>query len=404
MRTSVLRLTAGLVLVLAAVVIDPLRGRPLALGAVQLAMLASGALLALSAVPVRSRRLRRALAGALVAVGATYAALVALELALGLVSPPRATRNALVDLRGMTIEDPAVGFRLAERWHGRYDDGVVAADYDTNARGDRDDDGPLPGARRRVLLLGDSFTFGQALPRAHTIEAAIEAGSDGEVEAYDLGVPGYSAMHALRRFEQSAWWSGGDVVYMFFNNDVHPGNQALDYVRVVDGYAVPRRRPDGTAYDDAELRARLGAALGSDPGSPWAWLAERVALRRLRQLVAGVRDPELRRTGLPAEAFDPRVVDAVVEQVRAMEALAIRRGARFHLVVIPTMVEVAEGSWSRSTASFIGAARAAGLVPNEDLLERLDMDDYLVHDGHFARSGASEAALLVLGCLGQNPA
>lgn len=400
MRTSVLWLAAGLVLALAAVAVDPLRDRPIDLGPAQLALLAAGGLLACSAPTLRHRRLRRAVAAALVALGATYGTLLGLELALGLVSPPRATRNALVDLRGMVVEDPVVGFRLAERWHGRHDDGVVAADYDTNARGDRDDDDPLPGAHRRVLLLGDSFTFGQALPRAHTIEAVIEAESHGAVDGYCLGVPGYSAVHARRRFEQSAWWHGEDVVYLFFNNDVHPASHALDYLRVVDGYAVPRRRPDGTAYDDAELRARLAVALGSDPASEWTWLAERSALARLWQLAAAAWDPELRRTGMPAAAFDPRVVDAVVEHVRAIEAHAARRGARFHVIVIPTMLEAAEGTWSRSTASFVDAARAAGLEPHVQLLERLDVDDYLAHDGHFARSGAREAALLVLDLVG----
>jgi hypothetical protein len=389
-------LVVGLVLVVAAVTGDPFLGRPMDLGAVQLGMLATGVLLAVLALGAHRPALRRATFAVTVLTAATYGTLVVLELTLALFGPPRATRDPLAALRGMVIEDPAVGFRLAPRWHGHYDDGIAQAEYETNARGDRDDEAPLAGASRSVLLLGDSFTFGQALPRAQTIEARIEARAGGSVDAYDLGVPGYSAVHALRRFEQSTWWRGQDVVYLFFNNDVHPGSHVLDYMRVIDGYAVPRRRPDGTAYAEDELRARLHGVLAADPERLAARIGARLGLQRLRRLVANIRDPELRRSGLPADAFDPGVVDEVVGHVRDMQALAAERGARLHVVVIPTPAEVADRAWSRSTAAFVAATRAAALDPVEVLLERLEVDDYLAHDGHFAAGGADEVAALVL--------
>lgn len=392
---------AGLALIAAALVLDPLQGRPLGLGIIQLGMLAAGVLLVASSAVARRPRARRVLVRAGVVAASTYGTLLALELAAGLVGPPHATKNPLVALHGMMVGDAAVGFHLAPAWHGRYDDGVVATDYVVNARGDRDDDAPRPGASHRVLLLGDSFAFGQALPRAHTIEASLEAAS-ADIDAYNLGVPGYSAIHALRRLEQSDWWRGDDVVYLFFNNDVHPGSAALDYVRVIDGHPVPRLRPDGTPYDDAELRARLELALSPANEGLRGWLGDRLALQRLRAVVANARDAELRRTGLPAAAFDPHVVDQAVGHAVAMKARAAERGARFHVIVIPTAAEVAERSWSHATASFVAAADAAGLSCDVQLLERLSTADYLAHDGHFAQSGAQATAALLLERVGRN--
>lgn len=389
------RLLLGLALVVGAVIADPLRGRPVELGAVQLASIAVGGVLVVLALGSARPLVRRGL----LAVAVSYATLVGVELLLGPLEPPRATKNPLAALRGMTIEDPAVGYRLAPRWHGRYDDGVVAADYQTNTRGDRDDEAPLATARRRVLLLGDSFTFGQGLPREHTIEARIELASAGEVEAYNLGVPGYSTVHVLRRFEQSAWWRGQDVVYLFFADDVHPGQHALDYMRVLDGYVVRRRRPDGREYSPAELAERLGHALAAEPQGLVARLGARLGLERLRGRLASACDSELRRTSLPSDALDLGLVEQSVAHVGAMARLAAERGARFHLVIVPAKGELAERTFSRGTEAFVAAARAAGLDPDEGLLAALELGDYFPHDGHFAASGGEVAAAWVLDLL-----
>lgn len=403
-RRARVRLVVGLALGAVALGADLVRGQPLELGSTQIALLGLGLGLVLPSLTRRWPRLRRATIAGIAMGLVTYGTLLGLELGLGLLAPPQATRNPLPGLRGMTIQDPAVGFRLAPDFRGQYDDGVARVEYRINARGDRDDDEPVAGATRRVLLLGDSFTFGQALPRSETIEARLEARSHGAIDAYDMGVPGYSAVHALRRFEQSPWWRGDDVIYLFFNNDVHPGSHRLDTMRVVFGYAVPRRGPDGTPYDEDELWQRLLQALRSDGASASARLGARLGLTRLRAMASAAHDRELRLTGLPADALDLAVVEQVVDHVRNMAARARERGATFHLVIIPTPQEAAEHAWSDGTGAFILAARAAGLEPDPRLLERLQPGDYLAHDGHFAASGADQTAALLLLRLGLHPA
>jgi len=392
------RLLLGLALVTGALLADPLRGRPLELGAVQLAAIAVGGLLVVLALGGARPLVRRGLLAAAV----SYGTLVVLELLLGLLEPPRGTKNPLAGLRGMTIEDPAVGYRLTPSWHGHYDDGVVEADYQTSPRGDRDDEAPLATARRRVLLLGDSFAFGQGLPRSHTIEARIEAASAGDVEAYTLGVPGYSTVHVLRRFEQSAWWRGQDVVYLFFADDVHPGQHELDYMRVVDGYVVRRRRADGSEYSQAELDERLQRALAVDPQQLATRFGARLGLERLRGRWASAWDSELRRTSLPSDALDLRIVEQGVAHVQTMARLAAERGARFHVVIIPAKGELGERAFSRGTEAFIAGVRAAGIELDDGLLEALELGDYFPHDGHFAAGGSEVAAARVLEILARS--
>lgn len=390
------QLIVGALLVLVAVLIDPLRGRPIDLGAARILMAIAGVFTLTLALAAGRPTLRRRVVGLLALSTIGYACLLALEGALALVAPPAATKLPLAGFQGRTIEDPVVGFRGAPGWVGRHDDGIVDVEYRQNSRGDRDDEEPLAGATKRVLLLGDSFTYGQALPIDETIQARIEALSNGAVDAYSLGVSGYSAIHSLRRFEQSDWWRGDDVVYLFFNNDVHTASRAWDYMRVQDGYAVARRKADGTPYTDEEAARQLRAALRADAAGFRAKLDAWLGLSRLRRMILAMLDRELRLTGMPTSAIDPAVADEAVRDVLEMRAHAESIGARFHVVVLPAPLEGGAREWSLATDGFITKLRAAGIEPALDLLHRVEPADYIAHDGHFSASGADKTAALVL--------
>ncbi len=308
----------------------------------------------------------------------------------------RVSAMPLAGFQGRTIEDPIVGFRSAPSWVGVHDDGIVYVEYHHNSRGDRDDEAPVAGATRRVLLPGDSFTYGQALPIEATIQARIEARSAGSVDAYSLGVSGFAAIHSLRRFEQSEWWRSDDVVYLFFNNDVHTASRQWDYMRVQDGYSVARRCPDGTPYTDEESARQLRAALAADPAGLRAKFDAWLGLARMRRMVVAMLDREIRLTGMPTSAIDPAVTDEAVRDALAMRAHAESIGARFHLVVLPAPMEGGVREWSLATGTFVTKARAAGLEPVENLLQQVEPADYVAHDGHFSASGADKAAQLVL--------
>lgn len=342
----------------AAVLIDPLRGRPILIGPVRVAVIIVGVLMVVLALAARRPRLRRATV-AFIALGSVgYGSLLIVELVLAILSPPQATRMPLAGLRWRVMEDPQVGFRSTPGWSGVHDDGIVRAEYHHNSRGDRDDDEPVAGATRRILLLGDSFTYGQTLTREETIERRIEARAP--FDAYNLGVSGYAAIHSLRRFEQSDWWRGDDVIYLFFNNDIHSGSREWDYVRVYDGYAVNRRNSDGTALTDEQLETQRLRSIGANPNTLTAKLSGWLALSRLRKTAVSLFDRELRLTGMPTSALDPIVVDEAVRDTLAMRAHAEELGAKFHLIVLPAPIEGGEQTWSQGTGSFITGRSRGG--------------------------------------------
>lgn len=377
-------------------------GSPAHIGPLRLGLLALGLwLLGLSLTPRKPKLRKRILiVGAL--VGSAYGALLGCELLLLAFSGgrPHTTRNPLPDLHNFYFEDTAVGYRHTPGVRVTYDDGIAQAEYVINARGDRDADAPVPSAQTRLLLVGDSFTFGQALPREHTIEAQIERRSDGSVDAYNLGVSGYATIHTLARFRQSDWWRGEHVVFLFFNNDIHPSTATLDFMQMVDGHLVSRYKSPGVAYDADESAARLSFALSK----PIPGLADRVKgvlrLGALSRLAATMTDRELRLTGSSNAALDEAVIARAVQHVTAMSTEAAARGAQFHLVIIPTAWEAIADQWSAGTTAFVDAADAAGLQPDTSLLEPLGAPHYLEHDGHFDRDGAAAMAELILGRVG----
>jgi hypothetical protein len=391
-RRRTIDLWVGIGLVVVAIAIDPLRGRPVSLGAPRIVAIILGALLALRTVAQTRPRLRRGLAATAALTIVTYLCLLVVELGLAVIAPPGATKATLVDLRYRSIEDPHTGFRNAPNWKGMHDDGILRIEYRHNSRGDRDDEALNPAATQRVLLVGDSFTYGQALEDDERIDRRIEIDSNGAIDAYSIGVSGYSAIHALRRFEQSDWWRGDDVVYLWFRNDLHSASRALDYIRIYDGYPVMRRRPDGQEFTDEQLAAQLATATTRQPNSFGERAMSTFALARIRAMLAGIFDSELRLTAMPSSDLDPAIIDEVVAASVGMQARAQQQGARFHLLVLPGPIEATAKTWSKGTTQFIDKAKAAGLAPIEDLMGTVGPDDYYIHDGHFSPTGAQKAA------------
>src|SRR4029450_11949995 len=99
------------------------------------------------------------------------------------------------------------------------------------------------------LLLGDSFAFGFSLAQDETLDRQIEQLSQGRVDAYDAGVVGYGPPAILETFRRCAFVPATDALYLFFQNDLQDDALLEGGAFVsVDGYLLPRLRPDGTAY------------------------------------------------------------------------------------------------------------------------------------------------------------
>ncbi len=92
----------------------------------------------------------------------------------------------------------------------------------TNRQGLRmDHDLSFPKRRQRVLLLGDSFTFGINLHDAHTYPALLQALLPGR-EIVNAGVPGYSIPQEVALFRERARFTEPDVtVLQVLFNDLY---------------------------------------------------------------------------------------------------------------------------------------------------------------------------------------
>ena len=190
---------------------DAIRGGEPGFGPLQLQLCAVG--LAGALLTLLPRELRGYYARGLLAVGAGYLSAFAFEVVL----MPPSVRAGLAQTSEQGLVQPSSwgGYELTPGWRGRYEDGVDRVDIAINALGDRDD-APAPAdaaAQRRILLLGDSFTFGVGLQKSQTIEAQLEEAAGGQAVAYNLGVGGYGPGDTLEHYRERTSFPATDTFF-----------------------------------------------------------------------------------------------------------------------------------------------------------------------------------------------
>ena len=78
---------------------------------------------------------------------------------------------------------------------------------------------------------------------------------------------GYGPPAILETLKRCEWFTGTDVVYLFFNNDLRDDNLMADMgFTCFEGYLVPKYKDDGTPYSGQEYRNRVHSLL--EPKSP----------------------------------------------------------------------------------------------------------------------------------------
>ncbi len=88
--------------------------------------------------------------------------------------------------------------------------------YEINAHGMRGKERALKGKgeRSRILVLGDSFTFGEGVPLERTFTSLLEERLGADL--FNLGVPGYGAGQALALYLRRQSEIDHDMVLFFF--------------------------------------------------------------------------------------------------------------------------------------------------------------------------------------------
>ncbi len=223
--------------------------------------------------------------------------------------------------------------------------------YQLDAAGLR---GPLPppGQGAAVLVMGDSFTFGEGVPYEQTFVARIERGlaADGAPSptCVDAGIPGYGTRQEKTRLP--GWldeFKPRAVVLVFLLNDVIPD----------DEWPCPDDRPPIT---DAEFEA--------ERSGPAVWRILRNVIERPRIDRAMEKWYESFYLGDRRDCWATARAGLV-----EMNAAAKAHGARFGIVLFPILHKLSENPLARVHET-IGAACAEMGIPFLDLTPALAVE------------------------------
>ncbi len=167
--------------------------------------------------PIQKKTSRRS--NILLFLGASLVAVFILEIGLRLILPS-------LDSHEMYVLDDEIGNRLRPNFHG-IGKGVEVA---INSQGLRSPEVPLdkPSGTFRILVLGDSWTFGVCVPQDETYPAHLqrilsERLPERSVEVINSGVSGYETYNESVYFKREGYKFQPDLVLIGYYpvNDIH---------------------------------------------------------------------------------------------------------------------------------------------------------------------------------------
>lgn len=215
----------------------------------------------------------------LVAWGAAELALLPVEA----VRPnPRHAPGVLpdrVDPEGIFVPDPALGWQLRPGLEHRHETDEFSVTYRTDAEGWRIGEPPAADdAGRRIVLLGDSFTFGVGAEYEDTYGARIQRELE-DTRVWNLAVPGYGVDQLVLQLEENGLDLEPDLVIV--------GLCDADLARSLSGYYHGNHlNKPSFRLEDGELVRRTSA-----DRHPWplrwldrhsrVWMLFRQVLRRI---------------------------------------------------------------------------------------------------------------------------
>lgn len=173
---------------------------------------------------------------------------------------------------GMFVLDPEVRHRLASDFSGTLRDREFETHVRTNHFGMRDVEigPPVPG-RTRILVMGDSFAFGEGVEETEAfpkrLESLLNHGHASQiVEVLNGGVPGYSTVQEIRLLRWLLPKIRPDMVIVAFHvgNDLNHNDLSVNFdqsgLRLVDGnIAEPERKPSSHFHRVKMLLARYSS-------------------------------------------------------------------------------------------------------------------------------------------------
>ena len=278
-------------------------------------------------------------------------------------------------------------------------------------RGSREYAIPKPAGTRRVVVLGDSFTFGFGVEDHQTYAAILEQRLDSacggtDVEVVNAGVSGFSTSQELALLEHDGASLASDAVVVgFFVNDPQDNIDKAVHSVAGDSIRASPSRP-ATAYEGV---GRAKAIANAIPG--YEWLARHsMLINWLRRVYFASRSQDASahppRWGMGGPSMRPVDSAALNRQWRLVELLYTRirdttaaMGSELVVVLLPddsTAARYAEGRPQaadtfrrmRDVCERIGlvcvdVAETIGARLDRTLISKL----YLPREGHFSVDG-----------------
>jgi hypothetical protein len=181
------------------------------------------------------------------------------------------------------VADADLGWRMRPHHTFAWDSEEWKSSYRSNGDGFRSDREFDPSDRRpKIVLVGDSFTFGSFVEYADTFGARIEESLSGPL-VYNLGMPGYgidqiwmSVRHVALRLHPSL------VVMGFIDDDF---DRSLSAFRIGEGFNKPT-----FVLDHGKLRPRTpvdtpGWLIRTRDEYWWTWSALQGRMRAVARYV-----------------------------------------------------------------------------------------------------------------------
>jgi len=338
------------------------------------------------------------------------------ELAVRWVNPQDLHRD-----EGLWAPDPERAFRLAPGFRGTEVSHEFRVSIAINSRGlrDREMAPAKPPGTVRMLVVGDSFTYGSGVAAADTypkrLERLLAERAGVRVEVINAGVSGYGTVHEAAFLRAEGWGYEPDVLVlqMFPQNDLDDNLEPFGR-EVVDGALRVRAiRPEGAAplrRVQAAVRARSHAYRFL--GDRYHLLRIRLGLEQSYAASLGVylrRPPERVTAGWEATRGQLRDIvemgrqrgrPVVVVHAPALAALDADRAAAFARFY---RVDRKELDWDRPGLTLSALCAALG-VPYLDLTERFratgrSREFYYAHNGHWNSAGHDQVGRWILEAL-----
>ena len=181
---------------------------------------------------------------------------------------------------------PALGFTMNPAFRGRFRQAEFDTDVRFNSAGLRDrEHGVKPPGTKRLVVLGDSYTFGWGVDEGERftdrLEDRLRDAAPGVWDVVRAGTNAYATTHERAWMQAYGWGLGPDLVVLQFcmGNDF-ADNRGVRY-RIEDGYLVSANADSARAEEKGlkgwlRTRSHLYLFLRSLVKQPGVGRAERV--------------------------------------------------------------------------------------------------------------------------------